>query len=74
LSHVGGIAARLIIESLSLEAPFPGVPDAWVGYAGRLDRDDLELQDERRQWINEILNNGGSAFRASVIHLGAEHG
>jgi hypothetical protein len=38
-----------------------------------LDRDDLGLQDERRQWMNEILSNGGSALRASVIHLGAEH-
>jgi hypothetical protein len=44
----------LIIEPLSFEWPFPGVTGAGVDSARMLGRGDLELQDERRQWINEI--------------------
>jgi hypothetical protein len=55
LPHIPDIAARLIIEPLSFEWPFPGVVDARAGRAGMLDRDDLQLQDERRQWLNEII-------------------
>jgi hypothetical protein len=42
------------IRPLTVEWPFPGVGDAQVDAAGMRDRDDPELQDERRQWINEI--------------------
>jgi hypothetical protein len=52
--HIRDIAARLIIEPLYFEWPFPGVADARAVRPGMLDSDDLELQDERRQWLNEV--------------------
>jgi hypothetical protein len=55
LSHIRDIAARLIIEPLYFEWPFPGVADARAVRPGMLDSDDLELQDERRQWLNEVI-------------------
>jgi hypothetical protein len=42
------------MEPLSFEWPFPGVADARGDSPGMLDRDDLELQDEKRQLGNEI--------------------
>jgi hypothetical protein len=47
-------SARLIIESPSFEWPFPALAEARVDRAGMLDRHDLKLQKEGRQWINEI--------------------
>jgi hypothetical protein len=42
------------MEPLSFEWPFPGVADARGDPPGLFDRDDLELQDERRKSTNEI--------------------
>jgi hypothetical protein len=54
LSHIPDIGARLSMEPLSFEWPFPAVADPRGEPAGMLDRDDLELHDERGQWTSEI--------------------
>jgi hypothetical protein len=82
LSHILDIAARLSIEPLSFKWAFPRLVDARVHRARMLDRDNLELQDERRHWINEIsifsrtnaiLSDDGSALEPSATHLRAQH-
>jgi hypothetical protein len=42
------------IGALAVEWPFLGMTDARVDAAGMPDRDELELQDQRREWINTI--------------------
>jgi hypothetical protein len=51
---IGDIAARLSIEPPSFELALPSVADAPRDPPGMLDRDNLELEDEQRQWVNEI--------------------
>jgi hypothetical protein len=46
--------ARLLTEPLYFEWRLPCVAAARVDPVGMLDRDDLELRNERRHWINEI--------------------